>query len=155
LIYSREAARGVGQADEIPYDQIDNDCEDGDLVDVDGDGFLWDGLLGGTDCNDTDTSINPGAQEVCDGPDSDCDGSPEVDGDGDGAMGCEDCDDEDSSVFEGPLCQLGSGSPQGSCEDCASSVGSEGGSWVFALVVAVLVRRRVGRRSAPERSSRA
>ena len=40
--------------------------------DTDGDGFDS-ALCGGGDCNDTNESINPGALELCDGIDSDCD----------------------------------------------------------------------------------
>jgi hypothetical protein len=43
----------------------------GSCTDADGDGFC----LEGNDCDDTDASINPGAEEVCDDTiDNDCDG---------------------------------------------------------------------------------
>ncbi len=80
-------------------DGIDNDCDeaiddaDDDLVDglpffADGDGDGYGGaqitactaeghaLVGG-DCDDTDASVSPGAVELCDGVDRDCDGSAE------------------------------------------------------------------------------
>ncbi len=61
--------------------------------------------LAGTDCNDDDPAINPGATETCDGLDNDCDGQllpGEVDADGDGYMVCEDdCDDTDPDVNPG------------------------------------------------------
>ncbi len=66
---------------EVPYDGIDNDCDQGDLVDVDGDGEPREGY-GGSDCDDSLASVNPGAQEVCNGIDDDCNG--QVD---DGATG--------------------------------------------------------------------
>ena len=58
-----------------------------DIVDADGDGYSSD-----EDCDDGDAAINPGAEEVCDGVDNDCDdevdedviGTFYVDGDGDG-----------------------------------------------------------------------
>ncbi len=59
----------------------------------------------GTDCNDNDPAINPGATETCDGLDNDCDGiipADETDADGDGYMVCEnDCDDSDPDVNPG------------------------------------------------------
>jgi len=47
---------------------------------TDGDG---DGYLAPDDCDDTDADVHPGATEVCDGADNDCDGTidgPEADG---------------------------------------------------------------------------
>ena len=47
---------------EIAYNGIDDDCSDGDLRDVDLDGY--DSLsVGGEDCNDNDSSINPGSSD--------------------------------------------------------------------------------------------
>jgi hypothetical protein len=91
---------------------------DGDL---DNDGFI-DSALGGDDCDDEDESIYPGAADLCDGIDNDCDGSvdeePEswfedLDGDGFGdpnslistcepeagmVQGNTDCDDGNASI---------------------------------------------------------
>ena len=73
----------------------------GATIDNDGDGFTNpDG-----DCNDLDATIYPGAPELCDGRDNDCDsaaGIDEVDSDGDGVMICDgDCDDGDALVVPG------------------------------------------------------
>ncbi|MBK9370657.1 MAG: putative metal-binding motif-containing protein [Deltaproteobacteria bacterium] len=55
------------------------------------------------DCDDNNASVNPGADEVCDGRDNDCSGAPgsdESDADGDSWLVCEgDCDDGDKSVY--------------------------------------------------------
>ncbi|MCB9663937.1 MAG: FG-GAP repeat protein [Alphaproteobacteria bacterium] len=56
---------------ELPYDDVDQDCDGHDLDDVDGDGHP--GGPGGPDCDDDAPSIHPGAREVCgDGIDQDC-----------------------------------------------------------------------------------
>ena len=62
---------------DIPYDGIDQDGDGFDMVDVDGDGFVSE-LAGGSDCNDRDASVHPGAPEIeGDGIEQDC-GQPVV-----------------------------------------------------------------------------
>jgi len=117
-------------ADEIPYDGEDQDCDGRDLVDVDGDGYDAT-VVNGSDCDDEDANVYPGAEEVCDEQDNDCDGlvddqDPDLangttwyqdtdgDGYGDAAFAeyrCSqqagyvedgtDCDDEDANVYPG------------------------------------------------------
>ena len=116
-------------------DAVDSDC-DGDLVDgeldSDGDGLPdcidtdldGDGFDAAADCDDADAAIYPGAPELCDAVDSDCDGDlvdGDVDSDGDGEPDCidgdadgdgfpatVDCDDADPTVFPNApeLCDL-------------------------------------------------
>jgi len=49
------------------------------------------------DCDDDDPTINPDAEELCDGVDNDCNDliDDDVDADEDGSYACEDCDDND------------------------------------------------------------
>ena len=70
-------------------------------VDVDGDG-----VLAATDCDDTNATVYPGAQDTWyDGIDSDCLGNDDYDQDADGqaaaAYGGTDCNDEDAAIFAG------------------------------------------------------
>jgi predicted outer membrane repeat protein len=69
------------------------------IADEDGDGFS--DATG--DCDDQEATAFPGAEELCDGIDNDCDGnvpSDESDDDGDGYRICRgDCDDTDALVY--------------------------------------------------------
>ncbi len=55
----------------MPYNGKDDDCNPATPDDdLDGDTYPV-----ATDCDDTDASVNPGATEVCDGIDNNCDGT--------------------------------------------------------------------------------
>jgi len=61
-------------ATDIPYDGIDQNCDNHDLTDVDNDGYESI-TIGGNDCNDNNASIHPNAVEVANnGIDENCDG---------------------------------------------------------------------------------
>lgn len=66
-------------ADEIPYDGVDNDCRPSTFDrDLDGDGDNWiDAPVGpGTDCDDNDPNVSGIRAELCDdGIDNNCDGT--------------------------------------------------------------------------------
>lgn len=105
-------------AQEICGDHKDNNCngqiDEGcptDCIDNDGDGYGVGTTCLGPDCNDNDQAMNPGAQEICDGVDNNCDGQIDegccVDNDGDGYGGgptcgpMQDCDDYDATIYPG------------------------------------------------------
>ncbi len=94
-------------ATETWYDGTDADCDEASDYDADLDGYNSDAYTvdgtPGTDCDDTDPTINPGASDYSyDGIDQDCDGSDDYDADGDGEdaiwYGGDDCDDADASI---------------------------------------------------------
>ena len=117
-------------------DELDNDCDESTdesgapvtwYPDTDGDGYgdpdgsavlacMMPGggfVLNADDCDDTDGDRSPGADELCNGLDDDCDGranfviaegdTEDDDGDGfaDAACGGNDCDDLDPFVYNG------------------------------------------------------
>ena len=94
-------------ADLDGYTGCDGDCDDADadLSPADGDGDGWSSCDG--DCLDSDATVHPGATEVCDGLDTDCDGQlsgDEDDADADGWSVCSgDCDDGDPAVHPGAV----------------------------------------------------
>jgi MYXO-CTERM domain-containing protein len=76
--------------------------------DEDGDGWTAQLGCGGSDCDDTDGSINPGATEVWyDGVDQDCSGTSDYDADGDdhdaSGHGGDDCDDTSADAHPGSV----------------------------------------------------
>ncbi len=77
-------------ADEIAADGVDSNCDGTELCysDGDGDGYGTADLVDGDvacseaglasltdDCDDINPAVNPGAEEICDGYDNDCDGA--------------------------------------------------------------------------------
>ncbi len=129
-------------ADEL-CDGADNDCDgaidEDEAIDAltwydddDGDGYgdpsqttaACDAPTGyaatGTDCDDTDSAVNPGATESCDGLDNDCDGSideglstgtwyadNDSDGYGDGSSAVTDCAQPSGTVTDATDCDDG------------------------------------------------
>lgn len=92
--------------DDCTIDECGNDgrCANIPVEDIhgdqDGDGYT----CSEGDCNEHDPNINPGATEVCDGTDNNCNGFVDegFDRDADGVSICAgDCDDEDAEVYPG------------------------------------------------------
>ncbi|MDP2313381.1 MAG: putative metal-binding motif-containing protein [Pseudomonadota bacterium] len=106
---------------DTPDDFIDQDCNGTDNYDADRDGDPAP-ASGGTDCDDTRSTVYPGAPELCgDNADNDCDGTYD-----------EECD-------EAPALEN-----DGAC-GCASGGGAAPAALVGLLAVATLARRRRSR----------
>jgi hypothetical protein len=95
---------------EFCWDGVDQDCDGVDREctcaesDLDGDGFGTALDCVQVDCDDTDADVFPGAVEVCNSIDDNCDGSVDegFDVDLDGHTSCGgDCDDTDPTAFPG------------------------------------------------------
>ncbi|MBI5871862.1 putative metal-binding motif-containing protein [archaeon] len=89
-------------------------CED-----YDNDGFE-DARCGGTDCDDIDKSIYPGAKEVCDDEDNDCDGKTD-----EGSVCAEEPGLEEEFIITEPEEEAGEEGAGASCGDGACVVGEE------------------------------
>lgn len=100
------------------------------LLDGDGDGFS-----DTSDCDPRDASTYPGAPQICDGFNNDCNDPawpevhpPELDSDGDGHIPCAtDCDDSDTSVHPGAteLCNQRDDDCDGSVDEGIDAVDSD------------------------------
>ncbi|MCB9796316.1 MAG: hypothetical protein H6741_26780 [Alphaproteobacteria bacterium] len=128
--------------DKVVDSQITLPDDSGEVIDADGDGFSAE-----ADCDDNSNAIYPGAEELCNGVDDDCDGEIDVDagdaqtfyvdGDGDGygddARAVEACEAPLGYVDQGGDCNDSSnsyhpGAPEDDCADpedynCDGSVG--------------------------------
>ncbi|MFH1437215.1 MAG: putative metal-binding motif-containing protein, partial [Pseudomonadota bacterium] len=87
----------------MDFCDTDSDSCDSEPKDMDDDGYI-DETCDGTDCNDDDPDIYPGAPVGCTTDDDDCNGNEDKDNDDDGhdRVGCEDgddCNDENETIY--------------------------------------------------------
>ena len=99
------------------------------VLDEDGDGHNS-VLSGGDDCDDSDPAVYPGAEEIPDGKDNNCNGQidetatmDQIDEDQDGYPLSIDCNDRDASVnpFAAELCDDGKDNDCNGFTDCSDS----------------------------------
>ena len=105
LAFGKPASLGA-QAPDTDGDGIPDEqdfCPDDANNDADGDGIC----ASGGDCNDSDASVLPGAPEICDGVDNNCNG--QVDEDGCDPAACQ----SDSECVDNDPCTLDQCTPDG------------------------------------------
>ncbi len=61
-------------ASDVPYDNMDTNCDDANDWDADGDSYASLAYGRGTDCDDSDPAVNSAGFETLNGGDDDCDG---------------------------------------------------------------------------------
>jgi formylglycine-generating enzyme required for sulfatase activity len=81
-------------AEDLVGDNIDADCDGLDGTDADLDGVVA-VASGGADCDDANPEVKPGAAELCDGLDNDCNGTK------DDGLGDTVCKDDDACTVDG------------------------------------------------------
>ncbi len=127
---------------ELPYNRLDDDCDPSTLDDD----LDQDGHPVAEDCDDDDPAVHPGATEVCNARDDDCDGTidgplaeghdewfPDGDADGFGRSeeGLEDCWPGDGWTAAGGDCDDGDATVHPDAEEaCGDGVDNDcDGSW--------------------------
>jgi MYXO-CTERM domain-containing protein len=111
-------------APEVPYDGLDQDCDDGDLCDQDLDGFG--ACANEDDCDDLDEDAFPGADEILgDGIDQDCDGADALPPDD---TGTGTATDTTTSTGTGTDTATGTGSDPGTSTGTGSDTATDEGS---------------------------
>jgi Subtilase family/Putative metal-binding motif len=139
---------GWGVVDGLKAAGLHCSCQD-----QDGDGHFA-ASCGGKDCDDSNKAVHPGAKELCNGVDDDCDGSKgadEKDADGDGYLKCkDDCDDANKAV--NPLASEVCG--DGADNDCdgeadPAAICDAGGGDEGGCAVSAATRARLGTLALP------
>jgi len=112
-----EAGARSPDLDEVPGNEVDEDCHLGANHDADDDGYV-DEAIGGGDCDPDSESVNPLAYDTPNNAvDEDCSGEDQTDGDGDTFASADECADGDAGIHPLALESFYDGTDQ----DCTGS----------------------------------